>query len=118
MFRGVDEGLKNTTLPLSKRGRTALSDRATLSDFDGSECENVSENRNVFDEIESSEVVDEHLSTSAIDRSQVSFQSLIASCIIPLSKNRFLILEEWSHRTICIEGIEPDKMPSNSFDSY
>ena len=38
--------VKNTSIWLSKWGRLAVSDRATFSDFVGSDNENVSENRN------------------------------------------------------------------------
>ena len=38
----VDEGVETTSLPLQKRGRTAVSDCAAFSDFGGSVDENVS----------------------------------------------------------------------------
>ena len=53
-----------TTLPLSKRGRFAVSECATFSDFEGVDNENLSENRKEFDETESSEIVDAYPSTS------------------------------------------------------
>ena len=64
MFRGVDEGSKKTSLPLSKRGRLALSECPTFSDFGRSDNENIGENRNT-DEIESTEVTDLGTSFSA-----------------------------------------------------
>ena len=39
----VDEGVETTSLPLQKRGRTAVSECAAFSDFGGSVDENVSE---------------------------------------------------------------------------
>ena len=49
-------GVKKTSLPLSKWGRLAVPECATFSDFVGVDNENVNENRNDFDETESSEV--------------------------------------------------------------
>ena len=43
---GVDEGVDNASLPLRKRGRSAMSVGATFSDFIGVENQNDSENRN------------------------------------------------------------------------
>ena len=51
---GGRQGVENTLLPLSKWGWLAVSDRATFSGFDESDNENLSENRNCLDEIESS----------------------------------------------------------------
>ena len=45
MFRGLTKG-KKISLPRLKRGRLALSECPTFSDFVGSDNENVSENRN------------------------------------------------------------------------
>ena len=41
---GVDEGVENASLPLRKRRRVAMSERATFSDFNGVENQNDSEN--------------------------------------------------------------------------
>ena len=68
-----------TTLPLSKRGRLAVLECATFSDFGGADSENVSENRNDLDGIDSSEVEDASPSTSSIAHSHVSLKSLIES---------------------------------------
>ena len=61
---GVDEGPKNASISMSKWGWLAVSDRASSSDVVGSDNENLSENRNDFDETKSTEVVDACLSTS------------------------------------------------------
>ena len=45
---GVYEGVKKSSLPLWKRGRTVQSDHATFSDFRGFEDENNSDNKNRF----------------------------------------------------------------------
>ena len=42
----VDEGSKNASISISKWGRSAVSDRATFSGFDGSDNENVSDKQN------------------------------------------------------------------------
>ena len=43
---GVDEGVEKTSLPLWKRGRVAMSERQTSSDFRGAEKDFVNEKRN------------------------------------------------------------------------
>ena len=43
---GVDEAAQNTSLPLSKRVRSAVSECATFSDFGRADNEDVSDNRN------------------------------------------------------------------------
>ena len=40
---GVDEGVEKTSLPLWKRGRVAMSERQTSSDFRGAEKDFVNE---------------------------------------------------------------------------
>ena len=47
---GVDDGVKNASLPLWKRVRTAQSDHATFSDFGGVDDQNSNENRNGMSE--------------------------------------------------------------------
>ena len=44
--RGVDDGVKNASLPLRKRVRTTMSECATFSDFRGVDNEILSESRN------------------------------------------------------------------------
>ena len=58
---GVSGGrrlVKKTSIWLSKRGRSAVSERATFSDFGGADNENVSESHNDSDATDSSEDVD------------------------------------------------------------
>ena len=43
---GVDDGVENASIPLLKRVRTAMSDRATFSNFTGAESEFSGEKRN------------------------------------------------------------------------
>ena len=71
--------VKNTSIWLSKWGRWALSDRATFSDFVGSDNENGSENHNDSYETDSSEDIDVYSPTFSIHHSQVSLKRMNAS---------------------------------------
>ena len=75
---GVDEWSKRHH-SIIEIGRSAVSECATFSDFVGSDNENLIENRNDFDETESTEVADAYLSTSLIRHNQVSLERLISS---------------------------------------
>ena len=76
---GVDEGVKITSLPLSKWGRYDVSECATFSDFGGADNEDVSENRNNLEGNDSSEVGDACPLTFSIDDNQVSLERMISS---------------------------------------
>ena len=87
---GGRRGVKNGSIWSSKRGLLAVSDCPTFSDFGGADSENVSENRNDFYGIDSSEVEDASPSTTSIAHSHVSLKSLIESCNILSSTKHVL----------------------------
>ena len=74
---GDDEGVKMSSVLLSKRRRLAVSDHATFSDFVGSDNESACENQNCLNVTESYDFVGACSSSFSLNHRQVSLKRMM-----------------------------------------